>query len=617
MFRDMKSKVDQLPAADNWLYLPFFLLVFLASTFIVPNSLDIYFLGKQLLLCITAIYAGTALLFLRKRKETKVMRRELLVVSAFAIFSLSFILSGIFSNTNLERLIWGNLGRANGFATILSLTIIGIFIFLAYDEVLEIKCFRFAALYAKAHAILMLIQYFDGNFIYLNKTYGPVIGLLGNPNFSSALMGILIPFLAPSILKLEFKAQEIFWAGLGLVAIWVSNSYAGYAGPIITLLYVVITYSSRFKAMWLRVTTLFFIGSVGIVVGLSILNLGPLAPFIYKSSIGIRRHYFESSLSVFAEAPVFGVGTDSFGDFFRKFRSPEVIELIGDGTTTNDAHNYFLNTLATSGLFTVIPLLVLLVLWAITLSKFLFQSSNKSSIKISIALASLIYIAQSSFTVHTLGVSLFGVIFVSGVLSGNSFRSIGLPKIISNRENFSRFRIPQYSIALVLSIALTLQFFNRIDNDRQAFKILSVEKKYDVEEFKFGIYNSLLPTLEFWIEEPTRSGLLIEELIRMGASLDAEMMARRAFEASPKSRDALWTLIAVLDSIGKVDEAIVYRELLIEREPSSLILYLEQIEDLVLEGELLRAREVLENMESQSRFDFDGLIERARGVLSQ
>ena len=167
--------------------------------------------------------------------------------------------------------------------------------------------------------------------------------------------------------------------------------------------------------------------------------------------------------------------------------------MIGDGTTTNDAHNYFLNTLATSGLFTVIPLLVLLVLWAITLSKFLFQSSNKSSIKISIALASLIYIAQSSFTVHTLGVSLFGVIFVSGVLSGNSFRSIGLPKIISNRENFSRFRIPQYSIALVLSIALTLQFFNRIDNDRQAFKILSVEKKYDVEEFKFGIYNSLLP----------------------------------------------------------------------------------------------------------------------------
>ena len=206
---------------------------------------------------------------------------------------------------------------------------------------------------------------------------------------------------------------------------------------------------------------------------------------------------------------------------------------------------------------------------------------------------------------------------MSGVLSGNSFRSIGLPKIISNRENFSRFRIPQYSIALVLSIALTLQFFNRIDNDRQAFKILSVEKKYDVEEFKFGIYNSLLPTLEFWIEEPTRSGLLIEELIRMGASLDAEIMARKALKASPKSRDALWTLIAVLDSIGKVDEAIVYRELLIEREPSSLILYLEQIEDLVLEGELLRAREVLENMESQSRFDFDGLIERARGVVSQ
>ena len=218
---------------------------------------------------------------------------------------------------------------------------------------------------------------------------------------------------------------------------------------------------------------------------------------------------------------------------------------------------------------------------------------------------------------HTLGVSLFGVIFVSGVLSGNFISSMSLSKLNSNRGNFSRFKIPQYSIALVLSIVLTLQFSNRINNDRQAFKILSVEKRYDVEEFKFEIYNSLLPTLEFWIEEPTRSGPLIEELIRMGASLDAEIMARRAFEASPKSRDALWTLIAVFDSIGKVDEAIVYRELLIEREPSSLILYLEQIEDLVSEGELLRAREVLENMESQSRFDFDGLIEKARGVVSQ
>ena len=72
---------------------------------------------------------------------------------------------------------------------------------------------------------------------------------------------------------------------------------------------------------------------------------------------------------MFLSYPLFGVGIDSYGRFFRQFKDLGYVNEYGNLITSTNAHNVPLQFLSTGGLLLVIPYLVLLIMLLIRVLK--------------------------------------------------------------------------------------------------------------------------------------------------------------------------------------------------------------------------------------------------------
>jgi len=98
-------------------------------------------------------------------------------------------------------------------------------------------------------------------------------------------------------------------------------------------------------------------GFGSVLTFLGFLNMGPLASVVYRSSLRNRFDYWHAAINMFKAHPIFGVGLDRFGESYGQY-APQV--QVVQGQATNNAHNVFLQLLATGGLVVALPYLFLL-----------------------------------------------------------------------------------------------------------------------------------------------------------------------------------------------------------------------------------------------------------------
>ena len=63
-----------------------------------------------------------------------------------------------------------------------------------------------------------------------------------------------------------------------------------------------------------------------------------MAEVIYKSSLQARSFYWEAALNMMQDQPLFGVGMDGFGDWYRRSRTQEIADF-NAGITADTAHS--------------------------------------------------------------------------------------------------------------------------------------------------------------------------------------------------------------------------------------------------------------------------------------
>lgn len=283
------------------------------------------------------------------------------------IFIIALLLATINSEVNQIALL-GEYQRNNGFLFYLSLSVILLSTCNYFKLTDLIQMSRVISYVGFAVAIYGLMQINGIDFVNWLNPYNAIISTVGNPNFAGALFAVfavLIFGFSISNFKNKRKLFPSIILFLLLVAlIYLSNARQGLLGLLIGCLFIIgilVHASSRALGRFFFVAMIF--GGVFAILGM--LQIGPLAQFLYKGSVSVRGYYWRAGIEMFKDHPWFGVGIDNYGNYFKQYREVAYPLTYGFDLTSSNAHNVFIQMYATAGFFagTAYLLLVLYVFY--------------------------------------------------------------------------------------------------------------------------------------------------------------------------------------------------------------------------------------------------------------
>ena len=380
------------------------LIAVIAVTLLVTpfNSIDPVNLPKLCLLVVVAFVAAGLVLSKREFLLDKRFRAPLVVIGAFI---LQLVLVLLVDNREMSIKFYGTASRNTGFVAYLSLSFL-LVASMASAGYQLIKRYVWALVFVGVSlAIYGVAQYKGHDFYTFNNVYGSnVFGSFGNPNFQSAFMGIVaataLTMAVFSSLKTYYKLALITLVFLAIYNISLS-SQQGYLNLMAGFVTAAIIYLFKRKLLILGWATLGSFGIAIVLVLFGILNIGPLAQIIYKSSLQARGFYWRGAINLIIDHPFFGVGMDGFGDWYRRSWS-------GVSGVTDTAHNIPLDIGASGGL----PLLFLhLVIIGLALFSIIRVVKHKGEFDVyfaAIVAAWVSYQAQSLISINQIGLGVWG-----------------------------------------------------------------------------------------------------------------------------------------------------------------------------------------------------------------
>jgi O-antigen ligase len=237
-----------------------------------------------------------------------------------------------------------------------------------------------------------------------------VFGTFGNPNFQSAFMGITgtvaLTLVCFSRTNVFIRLGLIVFVGLALYNISMSSEQ-GYLTLLAGFISAVVIFLLSKKQLILGYSVLGLGGIGGLLVFAGIFNKGPLAEVIYKSSLQARSFYWEAALNMMQDQPLFGVGMDGFGDWYRRSRTQEIADF-NAGITADTAHSIPLDIGSGGGFPMLLIYLALVGLALISIIKILKRTTSFDLVFTSVAAAWFAYQAQSLISINQIGIGVWG-----------------------------------------------------------------------------------------------------------------------------------------------------------------------------------------------------------------
>jgi O-antigen ligase len=382
-------------------------------------------------------------------------RLPLVLISGFMVWQLVvFVVSG---GEKLQQL-FGTTGRNTGLITYLAFSILFV-VSMAASSAVFLNCFLMAALVVGAASLgYGVVQALGGDpFDWVNP-YSPVFGFLGNPNFQSSLLGILGAVVFTQLLsgwvKIQMKGAYLAYLFVTVYVIKETDSQQGFLVLLIgSAVSLGVFVNQKSKSLGYTYLGLAVVGFVGVLLGT--LNKGPLASLLYKDSVTYRGDYWRAGWRMTVENPIFGVGLDSYGDWYRRSRTMEATLRRGPEVSSNAAHNVFLDISSYGGFPLVLIYMALAVLVAVSAIKVIKRSQSFNAGFVGLVAGWVAFQAQSIISINQIGLALWGWV-LSGLIIGYEISTRGGDVVAEKRTGKSGTKPVQTSASTSLAMFVGL-----------------------------------------------------------------------------------------------------------------------------------------------------------------
>jgi O-antigen ligase len=491
-----------------------------------------------------------------------------LVIVAYLVFlAISSLLS-----YNKQVSLLGETFRRNG-----ALTYTGFAIFF----LMAAKFIRFENIKIGFNKLLIVglitsayafVQLSGNDFVQWSDHGSSVITTLGNSNFAGASMAI---FLVLIFGQMFIKSFNIYYRILAsivstmlLFAIFPTNARQAL---IILSFGLFLIIATKIYELNKRIGLLVFLigGITSIFAVLGTLQVGPLKDLLYKPSISIRGYYWRAGMDMFKDHPLFGVGVDNYGAFFKEYRDPQYALNYGYGITSSNAHNVFIQNFATGGLFVgalYILLQALIMYKGLKLIK--NNQSERRFIAILVFIGWLSFQAQSFISIDNIGISIWGWI-LGGSIIGLSFSDVKYSNL-STKNQIKSIVInwPQMFLSggsVLLSILLILPLYSGekytwlargyFDPNNTDVKSQELFKKYSDQALNAKFINN------------DYKNVTLSNVYGAGYPTDALSLLSKINKKDYRNLDTLILLAVGNEQLGKLPEAVKYRNEISKYDP--------------------------------------------------
>ena len=584
------------PRRVNEISITWALLVSAATTlFFWSPGLDVFNLPKTGVLLIGSVgcLGGAFYLFKYNGLTRKVGLIFYGVAAALYLFQIAIGPAGI------ERTLWGAYSRANGAMSYLSIIFIAGTVLISARLNNINRIFQILALALFLNASYGYLQYSGNDFVNWVNPYNPIIGTLGNPNFSSSILGLTS---LATIWYATFATKSIYIRSalgiLGLAGVILSYLTESIQGPLTFIIGLTI---AMFGLLWIsNKRAIFYSLSALVVVGgtfliYSMYGYGPLGATLFQYTLKLRFRYWQAAIEMMQNHPWLGVGVDSYGEYFRRSKPLALIQSNGPELMTNNAHSTPFQLGATLG----IPFFLLYVgLQIYVIIRFIkaFKTPTASAKPLLGLFA--VWVAfqlQSLISLDQLGLSIWGWVLGAAIigLSFDGATSVAPPavkgpkKIEKTKEVPPAFLKPGIAIGAIVGFMIALTPIRADLAMKAAMETPWSQEDETSKQTRLANLTASIKTLE---HDPTYVSQAITEVYKMGKIEEGLALAKEGAAIHPESFDSQFMVVDMLEQNERWAEALPYRKRTTELDPMNWNVWMPYARDLENTGDKVGAK---------------------------
>ena len=580
----------------NEVFITWALLVSAATTlFFWSPGLDVFNLPKTVVLLIGSVgcLGGAFYLFKYNGLTRKVG------LTFYGVSAALYVLQIVVGPAVIERTLWGTYSRANGAMSYLSIIFIAGTVLMSARLNNVNRIFQILALALSFNLIYGYFQFAGYDFVRWVNPYNPIIGTLGNPNFSSSVLGLTS---LATICYATFATKSVYIRSalgiLGLAGVVLSYLTESIQGPLtfvagLTIALLGSLWISNRRAIFYPLSA--FVVVSGTFLIYSMYGYGPLGGSLFQYTLKLRFRYWQAAIEMMQNYPWLGVGVDSYGEYFRRSKPLALILSNGPELMTNNAHSTPFQLGATLG----IPFFLLYVgLQIYVVVRFVKAFRNPSdSAKPLLALFS-VWVAfqlQSLISLDQLGLSIWGWVLGAAII-GLSFEGAAVvaPPVIKGPKKAERtkevapaFLKPGIAIGAIVGLMIALV---PIRADLAMKAAMETPWSQEDEASKQTRLANLTAAIKPLKHDPTYVSQAITEVYKMEKIEEGLALAKEGAALHPESFDSQFMVVDMLEKNQLWKDALPYRKRTTELDPMNWNVWMAYARDLENTGDKAGAK---------------------------